>query len=132
GIRGTPGRSGAPGVEPAFVRVWAPRSRGILATSFVELRADTTADAVAALYADAYAHEPFVRFVRDRPPEVAAVAGSNYAEVGFTLAAPANGTRTLAIVSATDNLIKGGAGHALPDLNPILRPPPPPSPPIPR
>ena len=40
-----------------------------------------------ALYADAYAREPFVRFVRDRLPEVAAVAGSNYAEVGFTLGA---------------------------------------------
>ena len=40
------------------------------------------------LYADAYAREPFVRFVRERLPEVAAVAGSNYAEVGFTLGAP--------------------------------------------
>jgi len=118
--------AGAPGVELAFVPVSAPLSRGILATSLVELPADTTAESVAALYADAYAHEPFVRFVRDRPPEVAAVAGSNYAEVGFTLGAPARATgatgdkRTLAIVSATDNLIKGGAGQAIQNMNLML------------
>jgi len=112
--------AGAPGVELAFVPVSAPLSRGILATSFVVLPADTTAESLTALYADAYAHEPFVRFVRDRLPEVAAVAGSNYAEVGFTLAAPTNGTRTLAIVSAADNLIKGGAGQAIQNMNLML------------
>src|SRR5436190_5883071 len=64
--------AGAPGVELAFVPVSAPLSRGILATSFVALPADTTGESLTALYADAYAHEPFVRLVRDRPPEVAA------------------------------------------------------------
>jgi len=112
--------AGTPDIEIAFVPVSAPLSRGILATSLVELPADTTAESLTALYADAYAHEPFVRFVRDRLPEVAAVAGSNYAEVGFTLAAPTNGTRTLAIVSAADNLIKGGAGQAIQNMNLML------------
>ena len=116
--------AGAPDVTLGFVPVSAPLSRGILATSFVELPADMTAESVTALYADAYAHEPFVRFVRDRPPEVAAVAGSNYAEVGFTLGAPVAGTgrrtSTLAIVSATDNLIKGGAGQAIQSMNLML------------
>jgi N-acetyl-gamma-glutamyl-phosphate reductase len=114
--------AGAPGVGLDFVPVSAPLSRGILATSFVDLPGDTTPESVTALYADAYANEPFVRFVRDRPPEVAAVAGSNYAEVGFTLGAPAaaTGKRTLAIVSATDNLIKGGAGQAIQNMNLML------------
>jgi len=112
--------AGASGVALSFVPVSAPLSRGILATSFVELPADTTAESLNALYADAYAHEPFVRFVRDRLPEVAAVAGSNYAEVGFTLGAPVGATRTLAIVSATDNLIKGGAGQAIQNMNLML------------
>jgi len=112
--------AGAPGIELAFVPVSAPLSRGILATTFVQLPADMTAESLTALYADAYAHEPFVRFVRDRVPEVAAVAGSNYAEVGFTLGAPADGKRTLAIVSATDNLIKGGAGQAIQNMNLML------------
>src|SRR5204862_7932491 len=66
-----------------FVPVSAPLSRGILATSFVEVAGDETVDSLGALYASAYESEPFVRYVRDRLPEVAAVAGSNMAEVGF-------------------------------------------------
>jgi N-acetyl-gamma-glutamyl-phosphate/LysW-gamma-L-alpha-aminoadipyl-6-phosphate reductase len=112
--------AGAPAVELRFVPVSAPLSRGILVTAFVELPAATTPDEIAALYAAAYEREPFVRFVRDRLPEVAAVAGSNYAEVGFTLGPAAGGTRTLAVVSATDNLIKGGAGQAIQNMNLML------------
>jgi N-acetyl-gamma-glutamyl-phosphate reductase len=114
--------AGAPGVELRFVPVSAPLSRGILATSFVELPAGDTPEAIAALYEDAYGREPFVRFVRDRLPEVAAVAGGNTAEVGFTLGTSTGGssTRTLAIVSATDNLIKGGAGQAIQNMNLML------------
>ena len=112
--------AGAPQVELRFVPVSAPLSRGILATSFVELPAKIDEASLVKLYDDAYASEPFVRFVRDRLPEVAAVAGSNYAEVGFTLGAPAGASRTLAIVSATDNLIKGGAGQAIQNMNLML------------
>jgi N-acetyl-gamma-glutamyl-phosphate reductase len=112
--------AGAPQVELRFVPVSAPLSRGILVTSFVELPADVDDAALAKLFDDSYAREPFVRFVRDRLPEVAAVAGSNYAEVGFTLGAPAGASRTLAIVSAADNLIKGGAGQAIQNMNLML------------
>ena len=112
--------AGAPQLELRFVPVSAPLSRGILATSFVELPLEVDEAAVAKLYDDAYVGEPFVRFVRDRLPEVAAVAGSNYAEVGFTLGARGAATRTLAVVSATDNLIKGGAGQAIQNMNLML------------
>jgi N-acetyl-gamma-glutamyl-phosphate/LysW-gamma-L-alpha-aminoadipyl-6-phosphate reductase len=114
--------AGAPGVELRFVPVSAPLSRGILVTAFVEVPAAETHAALVELYAAQYDGEPFVRFVRDRLPEVAAVAGSNHAEVGFTLgeANPATGTRTLALVSATDNLIKGGAGQAIQNMNLML------------
>jgi len=112
--------AGAPQVELRFVPVSAPLSRGILVTSFVELPADVDGDALAALFEQTFAGEPFVRFVRDRMPEVAAVSGSNFAEVGFTLAPAAGGTRTAAIVSATDNLIKGGAGQAIQNMNLML------------
>ncbi len=46
--------------------------------------------------------------------------GSNYAEVGFTLGPVAGATRTLAIQAATDNLIKGGAGQAVQNMNLML------------
>ncbi|HEY4183604.1 MAG TPA: N-acetyl-gamma-glutamyl-phosphate reductase [Polyangia bacterium] len=114
--------AGAPDVHLRFVPVSAPLSRGILVTSFVEIADSETVASVAALYAAAYAHEPFVRFVRERLPEVVAVAGSNFAEVGFTLGEPqgGSGTRTLVVVSATDNLIKGGAGQAIQNMNLML------------
>lgn len=115
-------QAGARGLQLRFVPVSAPLSRGILATSFVEVPAAETAASLAALYAETFEREPFVRFVRDRLPEVAAVAGSNYAEVGFQLGEPdgASGTRTLAVVSAADNLIKGGAGQAIQNMNLML------------
>jgi N-acetyl-gamma-glutamyl-phosphate reductase len=112
--------AGARGLGLRFVPVSAPLSRGILATSFVEVPAAETVESLTALYADTFAREPFVRFVRDRLPEVAAVAGSNTAEVGFTLGEPEAGKRTLAVVSATDNLIKGGAGQAIQNMNLML------------
>ena len=112
--------AGAPGVELRFVPVSAPLSRGILATSFVELPASETPESIEALYRSAYDAEPFVRFVADRMPEVAAVSGSNFAEVGFTLGEPRDGKRTLVVLSATDNLIKGGAGQAIQNMNLML------------
>jgi N-acetyl-gamma-glutamyl-phosphate/LysW-gamma-L-alpha-aminoadipyl-6-phosphate reductase len=113
-------QAGGTGFDLRFVPVSAPLSRGILVTSFVEVAAAETMESLTALFAAAYDGEPFVRFVRDRLPEVIAVSGSNFAEVGFTLGQPAGGTRTLAVVSATDNLIKGGAGQAIQNMNLML------------
>jgi N-acetyl-gamma-glutamyl-phosphate/LysW-gamma-L-alpha-aminoadipyl-6-phosphate reductase len=107
-------------VELRFVPVSAPLSRGILITAFIELPATTTREALAIEYRRSFEREPFVRFLEDRLPEVAAVAGSNYAEVGFTLGEPRGGTRTLAVQAATDNLIKGGAGQAIQSMNLML------------
>jgi LysW-gamma-L-alpha-aminoadipyl-6-phosphate/LysW-L-glutamyl-5-phosphate reductase len=119
--------AGAPGVELSFVPVSAPLSRGILATCFVEVEAEETAETIAELYMRKYTAEPFVRFVSDRLPEVAAVSGSNFAEVGFTLGERESGggdnhvgRRTLVVVAATDNLIKGGAGQAIQSMNLML------------
>ena len=114
--------AGARGVELRFVPVSAPLSRGILATAFVEVDGGETVASIGGLFAAAYEKEPFVRFVRERLPEVAAVAGANTAEVGFTLGDvdTATGKRTLAIVSALDNLIKGGAGQAIQNMNLML------------
>jgi LysW-gamma-L-alpha-aminoadipyl-6-phosphate/LysW-L-glutamyl-5-phosphate reductase len=113
--------AGAPGeIELRFVPVSAPLSRGILVTSFLEVPAAETKESLAARFRESYAGEPFVRFVEDRLPEAVAVAGSNYAEVGFALGAAQGGTRTLTVQSATDNLIKGGAGQAIQNMNLIL------------
>lgn len=112
--------AGAENIALRFVPISAPLSRGILATAFVEVDADVDDDRIAALYAKAYDDEPFVRLVRKRLPEVAAVAGSNFVEVGFALGEPENGKRTLTCFSCLDNLIKGGAGQAIQNMNLVL------------
>ena len=77
--------AGAQGVELRFVPVSAPLTRGIFATSFVELPAGDTPEAIAALYEDAYAREPFVRSCATGCRRSWRSPGSNYAEVGFAL-----------------------------------------------
>jgi LysW-gamma-L-alpha-aminoadipyl-6-phosphate/LysW-L-glutamyl-5-phosphate reductase len=112
--------AGAPDLELRFVPVSAPLVRGIFATTFIELDASIEEDRISALFDEAYASEPFVRRPEDRLPEAVAVAGSNYAEVGFHLGEPAGTTRTLTVFSALDNLIKGGAGQAIQNMNLVL------------
>lgn len=115
------GDAGAAGLRLRFVPVSAPLSRGILATCFVHLPADEADPArIAALYHEAYAGEPFVRVPARRLPEVAAVAGSNYAEVGVHVGEACDGRRTLACFGALDNLIKGGAGQGIQNMNLLL------------
>jgi N-acetyl-gamma-glutamyl-phosphate reductase len=116
----TLGDAGARGVTLRLVPVSAPLSRGILATCFAHVDESVSADAVRALYAEAYAREPFVRVPAKRLPEVVAVKGTNYAEVGVQPGDVRDGKRTVACFGATDNLVKGGAGQAIQSMNLML------------
>jgi LysW-gamma-L-alpha-aminoadipyl-6-phosphate/LysW-L-glutamyl-5-phosphate reductase len=111
---------GAKNVELRFVPVSAPLTRGIFATCFLELDAKVDKAQLASLFDESYAREAFVRRPKARLPEVVAVAGSNYAEVGFAVGPVANGKRTVTCFSAIDNLIKGGAGQAIQNMNLVL------------
>lgn len=113
-------RAGAKNFQLRFVPISAPLSRGIFATSYLEVPSDLGEDDVARLFDECYADEPFVRRPTTRLPEVAAVSGSNYVEVGFALSEPVGKTRTLTCFSALDNLIKGGAGQAIQNMNIVL------------
>jgi N-acetyl-gamma-glutamyl-phosphate reductase len=53
-------------------------------------------------------------------PEVVAVAGSNYAEVGVVAGAQRDGMQLVTAFAALDNLVKGGAGQAIQNLNLML------------
>ena len=112
--------AGAADVALRFVPVSAPLSRGIFATCFAHVKESVSADQVKALYAEAYANEPFVRVPQKRLPEVVAVSGSNYAEVGVQPGAVRDGKRVVACFAVTDNLIKGGAGQAIQSMNLML------------
>jgi len=109
--------AGAREVALEFVPVSAPLPRGIFATSFAEVPADMPAAELRALWTRAWEHEPFVRLVEGRQPEVVAVAGGNYVETGFVVAPPTGSTRRVVCFSALDNLVKGGAGQAIQSFN---------------
>jgi LysW-gamma-L-alpha-aminoadipyl-6-phosphate/LysW-L-glutamyl-5-phosphate reductase len=112
--------AGANNVTLRFVPVSAPLTRGIFATCFAHVDADVDPAAIGRLYAEAYAREPFVRVPARRLPEVAAVKGSNYAEVGVVPGDVEGKKRVVACFAAVDNLIKGGAGQAIQSMNLML------------
>jgi N-acetyl-gamma-glutamyl-phosphate/LysW-gamma-L-alpha-aminoadipyl-6-phosphate reductase len=112
--------AGAKDVVLRFVPVSAPLSRGIFATCFAHVDAKASADSIVSLWSESFDHEPFVRVPAKRLPEVVAVKGTNYAEVGLQLGDVTGGTRLVACFAATDNLIKGGAGQAIQAMNLML------------
>jgi len=111
---------GAREVALRFVPVSAPLVRGILVTAFVELPATVDERQLASIFDEYYATAAFVRRPKKRLPEVVAVAGSNYAEVGFAVGPAFGERRTVTLFSALDNLIKGGAGQAIQNMNLML------------
>jgi N-acetyl-gamma-glutamyl-phosphate reductase len=112
--------AGAKNLSLNFVPVSAPLARGIFATAFFRVPARTSTEALMKLPHETYAHEPFVRIPQNRLPEVAAVNGSNYAEVGVVVGPEESGTRLVTAFSALDNLVKGGAGQAIQNMNLML------------
>lgn len=117
-------RAGARELVIDFVPVAAPLGRGILATSFARVPEEVDASRLRAAFTESFAAEPFVVLPQKRLPEVVAVAGSNYAEVGFALGDARTNAgvreRVVTTFSALDNLVKGGAGQAIQNLNLML------------
>ncbi len=72
------------------------------------------------MFDEIYAREVFVRRPKSRLPECVAVHGSNWCEVGFAVGPTSGGKRTVTCFGATDNLIKGGAGQAIQNMNLVL------------
>ncbi len=89
--------------------------RGASATCHVFPSGKVTKGDMWGAYRESYEDEPFVRLVAGgggvyRYPEPKAVAGSNFAEVGFEVDPP---NRRLVVFSAIDNMMKGSAGQAV-------------------
>ena len=108
--------SEAPRPKVTFVPHLIPMSRGILVTAYASLRQDTTLDQLYDLYADFYKPSPFVRVV-GMPPSTKQTLGTNYCLLHPTVDRE-NGR--LVVVSALDNLMKGGAGQGIQALNIML------------
>jgi N-acetyl-gamma-glutamyl-phosphate reductase len=105
------GNAGVRGLD--FLPHLIPMTRGILAAGHVRPTRPVTQAELDALYAEAYAGEPFVTVV-EAPPATGHVLGSNHARV-FARADDRTG-RILAI-GVIDNLVKGAAGQGVQALN---------------
>jgi N-acetyl-gamma-glutamyl-phosphate/LysW-gamma-L-alpha-aminoadipyl-6-phosphate reductase len=112
--------AGASALSLAFVPVSAPLVRGIFATAFFQVPSRVPEAELLALLGQHYDAERFVRVPAARLPEVVAVIGSNDAEVGITLGAEQGDSRAVTVFAALDNLVKGGAGQAIQNLNLML------------
>jgi N-acetyl-gamma-glutamyl-phosphate reductase len=112
--------AGASDLSIRFVPVSAPLVRGIFATCFAHVAADIDPATLHGSWRDAFAGEPFVRVPAERLPEVAAVKGTNFAEVGAVVGDVREGSRLVTCFGATDNLVKGGAGQAIQSMNLML------------
>jgi N-acetyl-gamma-glutamyl-phosphate reductase len=93
----------------------APYNRGLLATVYLPLKPGVAPEAVKAAYAGAYADTQFVKFVAEA--DTAAVRGSNRADVAVDVDLDTN---LLVARCAIDNLVKGGSGNAVQNMNMAL------------
>jgi N-acetyl-gamma-glutamyl-phosphate reductase len=100
-----------------------PVNRGIHTTLYLEpaerisgaAGAKALSEKIAACYADAYAHEPFVRLLEgDALPDTKNVIGSNVCEIAWRVDSR---TGRLVVMSAEDNLMKGASGQAVQSMN---------------
>jgi N-acetyl-gamma-glutamyl-phosphate reductase len=105
-----------------FVPVSAPLPRGILSTSFVRVPESFTKEDADKMFTDYFADSQFVRALGSggRAAEVVAIKGSMWVDLSWKLSEPDGFGKQLAISTALDNLVKGGAGQALQSMNLML------------
>jgi N-acetyl-gamma-glutamyl-phosphate reductase len=94
-----------------------PIPRGILSTIYVRFREAQTAASIARVYHDFFSGSPMVRLYDKTLPQIQYSVRTNYADIGFHLAA--DGRRAV-IVSCLDNLLKGASSQAVQNLNVML------------
>lgn len=95
-----------------FVPHLTPMIRGIHATLYATLKADTD---LQALFEQRYANEPFVDVLsKGAHPETRSVRGSNMCRIAVHRP---QGGDTVVVLSVIDNLVKGAAGQAMHNMN---------------
>ncbi len=106
------GSQAAPGPID-FLPHLIPMTRGILAAAHVRPARPTSQAELDAIFAAAYAGEPFVHVVAE-PPATKHVTGSNEARVH---ASYDERTGRILVIAVLDNLVKGAAGQAVQAFN---------------
>ncbi len=97
-------------VDVTFTAHSAPMVRGIFTTAYAFLKEGSTKEAITDLYMKFYQESPFIRFVEQSRSAV--VVGTNYCDIAIHVQ-----NKKVIITTAIDNLVKGGAGQAVQDMN---------------
>ena len=101
--------------ELIFTPHLLPIPRGILSTLYVHLNREMKPVEIESCFRGFYAGKRWVRvFATPQLPEIQFSLHTNYCDLGFCLAE--DGCR-LVLVSCVDNLLKGGAGQAVQNMN---------------
>lgn len=88
--------------------------RGIHATIQMRLKRETSAKELVKLVNDFYSHTPFVE-ASTQPPRLVDIAGTNRCHIGISTRG-----RTLVVLSAIDNMVKGSAGGGVQWMNKLF------------
>jgi len=101
------------GLTVQFTPHLLPINRGILTTSYVRSLNETDEDTLLEQFRSRYGEEHFIR-LRDEPPSVQDVRGSNFCDVHVKYD---ERTKNTVVVTAIDNLVKGASGQAVQNMN---------------
>ncbi len=102
-------------VRLTFTPHLIPLNRGLLTTAYASLTRATETAPVLEMIRDFYSREPFIRVLPEGEfPRVRAVLASNYCDIGLSVDRRAG---KVIVISAIDNLGKGGAAQAIQNLN---------------
>ena len=105
-------------VRVSFVPHLVPAVRGVLTTSYLPAASGATTEALTQALAGAYEGEPFVRVLPEgQMVDTKRVRGSNVVELQAVVDERSG---TAIVVGALDNLVKGGAGQAIQNLNLLI------------
>lgn len=107
--RHTPEIEQATGAQVLFTPHLAPMNRGIFTTVYARPTGACDTDALLGCLHDAYDDEPFM-VVGERIPSTKATQGANTAHLTARFD---ERTRTVLVLSAIDNLVKGTSGQAI-------------------
>jgi N-acetyl-gamma-glutamyl-phosphate reductase len=102
-----------------FVPHLVPMTRGILSSCYATLKDDKQSGGAKAkeelylLYQEFYQNAPFIR-ITSQPPQTKHAWGNNFCFIYPTIDSR---TGRLIVISCLDNLVKGGAGQAVQNMN---------------
>ena len=102
-------------VKVSFTPHVIPSIRGILTTAhvFIEENEAITQDEIEEIYKRFYEGKRFMR-LRKGLPSLSSVRGTNFCDIGFKKEEKSD---RIVVISAIDNLVKGGSGQAIQNMN---------------